>query len=566
MAQNETVDILLIGSGAAGGPFAWHLSQVPGIRLMCLEQGDWAGTTENRAYDDEQWLRLVQSGRESDVNYFRNGYPYDHSESYWEPVLGHNVGGATVHYGAGFARLRASDFLLRSLTGVGDDWPIRYEDLAPYYDLNDNHVGVTGVPGNPAYPNRQVTLLPMPGADVKQTSVFQEAAYRLGWHSFPSDRAIISVPFKGRDPRNYKEAKNRADVVHWPEAVENGVVLKTRATVREVTVNNQGLADGAVYYDADGQVHEQKARLVVLACNSIGTARVLLNSKSNQFPDGLANGSGLVGRGLMGHPLARVVGEFEAGDPDSVLFQTGASVSIDEFYDMRRRGDAIGGFTFGAGGFSGPVAVALGTPRESISTIIPASLEQGPRPTGHTVPWGRRHHVAFEERFRRTSGTLILCSELAEETNRVELDPTLTDEFGTPAPKLIYTRSENTVKLLRYAMERGKQFMEEAGATKVTAAYDVNPDSRFGYDRSATVQWRGAAPGHYLGTARMGTDPGRSVVNKWGRAHDVRNLFIIDGSVFTTAGSSGPTSTIQAIGLRTADYIKTHAQELLKKS
>ena len=146
----------------------------------------------------------------------------------------------------------------------------------------------------------------------------------------------------------------------------------------------------------------------------------------------------------------------------------------------------------------------------------------------------------------------------------MELDPTLTDEFGTPAPKLIYTRSENTVKLLRYAMERGKQFMEEAGATKVTAAYDVNPDSRFGYDRNSTVQWRGAAPGHYMGTARMGTDPGRSVVNQWGRAHDVRNLFVIDGSVFTTSGSSVPTSTIQAIALRTADYIKTHAQELLK--
>ena len=226
--------------------------------------------------------------------------------------------------------------------GVGDDCRFGMRTSHRFTTSNDNHVGVTGVPGNPAYPNRNVTLLPMPGADVKQTSVFQEAAYRLGWHSFPSDRAIISVPFKGRDPRNYKEAKNRADVVHWPEAIENGVVLKTRATVREVTVNAQGLADGAVYYDADGQVHEQKARLVVLACNSIGTARVLLNSKSSQFPDGLANGSGLVGRGLMGHPLARVVGEFEAGDPDSVLFQTGASVSIDEFYALQRRGDAIG--------------------------------------------------------------------------------------------------------------------------------------------------------------------------------------------------------------------------------
>ena len=117
---------------------------------------------------------------------------------------------------------------------------------------------------------------------------------------------------------------------------------------------------------------------------------------------------------------------------------------------------------------------------------------------------------------------------------------------------MIYTRGENTVKLLRYAMERGKQFMEAAGATNVTAEYDVKSSGR------------GAAPGHYMGTARMGNEPDRSVVNQWGQTHDVRNLFIIDGSVFTTSGSHLPTSTIQAIALRTADDIKTHTQELLK--
>src|SRR3981189_626197 len=158
----DVADVLLVGSGASGGPFAWFLSQTPGIKIVCLEQGDWeqgAAMPDNQ----EQWERLVKPvPRQPGANYFKNGYPYDHTESYWEPVLGNSVGGATVHYSAAWERLRTSDFLLRSVTGVGDDWPITYRDLAPYYDLNDNFVGVAGVPGNPAYPNRNVSFLPPP--------------------------------------------------------------------------------------------------------------------------------------------------------------------------------------------------------------------------------------------------------------------------------------------------------------------------------------------------------------------------------------------------------------------
>ena len=146
----------------------------------------------------------------------------------------------------------------------------------------------------------------------------------------------------------------------------------------------------------------------------------------------------------------------------------------------------------------------------------------------------------------------IGSSELAEEANRIELHPTLTDDFGTPAPKIIYKRSENTQKLMAYAMDRGKELLEAAGATKIPEA-DIRRD----------FVGRGAAPGHYMGTARMGSDPKRSVVDKYGRAHDVKNLFIIDGSVFTTSGGGGPTATIQANALRIADYIKTNAKRLV---
>lgn len=561
MATKDIVDVLLIGSGASGGPFAWSLSQLKGLKIVCLEQGDWDRPAEEEhdwsrveLFSDGTWKRLIKPPKQPGANYFENGYPYDHTESVWEPILGHHVGGAMVHYSAVWARLRPADFLQRTLTGIGDDWPIRYEDLAPWYDFNDNFVGIAGMPGNPAYPGRKVTLMPLPGgaSQARPKSLFEQTADKLGWHYFQggADRAIISQPFKGRDPKNIRQAKNRPDVVHWPEAIQNGVVLKTRATVREITVNKQGLADGAVYFDAEGKIHEQKAKLVVVACNGIGTPRLLLNSKSSRFPNGLANGSGLVGRGLMAHPSSSVVGEFENDDPSRDFGGRGAN--IDEFADPKLRGDAVGGFNLTAGGFTGPTAVALGILPESTTTIVPARLEQGPRPTGNMTPWGRAHHAAFEARFRRTASVSVGVTDFPDNANRVELHSSLTDDYGTPAPKLVYKRSDGTERLLAYGMERAKELLSAAGATKILFA---------GARRDGVG--RGAAPGHYMGTARMGNDPSRSVVDKYGRAHDVKNLLIICGSVFTTAGTAGPTSTIQANALRIADYIKTNIKQVL---
>ena len=146
---------------------------------MCLEQGDWDRESVIQE-TQEQWQRLVKPRpQQPGVNYFTNGYPYEHTESYWEPVLGNAVGGSTVHYSAGWMRLRTSDFLLHSLTGVGDDWPISYWDLAPFYDLNNRTVGVAGVPGNPAYPDRDVDLLPLPGFTWGANKL-REACDRLG--------------------------------------------------------------------------------------------------------------------------------------------------------------------------------------------------------------------------------------------------------------------------------------------------------------------------------------------------------------------------------------------------
>src|SRR5712671_3930393 len=153
MASKDVVDVLIIGSGASAGPFACHLSSVPGLKIVCLEQGDWVGKPTAASEAETERKRLVKPpDPQKGVRSFPNGYPYDYSESFWQPILGNVVGGASVHYGAVWARLHPSDFRVRSLDGVADDWPISYSDLAPYYDMNDRKVGVAGVKGNTAYP------------------------------------------------------------------------------------------------------------------------------------------------------------------------------------------------------------------------------------------------------------------------------------------------------------------------------------------------------------------------------------------------------------------------------
>ena len=268
--------------------------------------------------------------------------------------------------------------------------------------------------------------------------------------------------------------------------------------------------------------------MVVLASNGIGTPRLLLNSKSPLFPDGLANTSGLVGKNLMHHPAGVVVGVFDEwlGTDEG---PRGSTMLSQEFYET----DTDRGFLRGydmqvTGGTTAPLAAALG------------GLQ------GTNVAWGANHHREFKERFGHTIGITLMTEDLPQESNQVTLDPDLTDSCGIPAPKIRYTVSENTSRMMDHAVARGREVLEAAGAKQVLAT----PVRR-------NAGW------HLLGTARMGDDPRTSVVDRWGRAHDVPNLLIIDGSIFTTSACINPTSTIEALALRTADWVKGEGREIL---
>ncbi|MEZ5727378.1 MAG: GMC family oxidoreductase [Burkholderiaceae bacterium] len=522
--SNDIVDVLIIGAGAAGAAFAWRMADTR-MRILCLEQGDWMRPDTYPTTGRDWELRSL--GDYSFNPNARRGvadYPVNAKDSPIAVANFNGVGGGTVMYGAHFPRFHPSDFRVRTCDGVADDWPISYATLEPFYAENDRMMGVAGVAGDPALPDKSVQMPPVPLGEVgeRMASAFNS----LGWHWWPSDSAIATRPYEGRDQcKNLglctvgcaQGAKASTDITYWPEAIRRGVELRTRCRVREITVDERGFASGVVYVDANGVEHHQRAEVVVLAANGIGTPRLMLNSVSGRFPNGIANRSDQVGRNLMFHPNASVTGVFD--EPmDGHMGPMACCLSSYEFYETDRARGFLRGYTLEMVRGRGPVTT-------SINGLL----------TGR-IPWGASHHDAFAALWRRTTGLVVITEDLPEPHNRVTLDPVLTDGDGIPAPRISYCLSENTARMLDHAVARASEVLRAAGAREVIAE----------------SPWR-LAGWHNLGTARMGTDPETSVVNAWGRAHDVRNLFVIDGSVFVTSAGVNPTCTIQALALYIAD-------------
>jgi choline dehydrogenase-like flavoprotein len=529
----ETVDVLIVGAGASGAAIAWSLAETR-MNILCLEQGGWINPTEYpTTLRDWEVHRLSDFNLSPSARNRPEDYPVNDLASPIAPTMFNAVGGSTITWSAFFPRFHPSDFRVKTLDGVADDWPLSYWDLEPFFEMNDRMMGVSGLAGNPAYPPKGVPTPPIPLGKLGVT--IAKGFNRLGWHWWPSDSAVLSQPYEGREacvnagPCDLgcpQGAKASTDITYWPAARRAGVRLETHARVREITLGKNGMADGVIYYDADGVERRQKAEVVVLACNGIGTARLLLNSRSNLFPDGLANRSGLVGKNLMFHPYGAAIGMFD--EPlEGFKGPFACCIVSQEFYETDRSRGFVRGYTFEVMRSLGPLTIAVG------------GLE------GKPIPWGKDHRREFDRRFGRCVSIGVVCEDLPEHENRVEIDPKLVDSSGIPAPKVTYRLSENSTKMMEHGTARACEVLEAAGATETVIH----------------APFRGAG-WHLLGTARMGEDPDASVVNSWGRCHDVRNLFIVDGSVFVTAGGVNPTSTLQALTLYLGDQIKKNLANL----
>ncbi|MCC5973692.1 MAG: GMC family oxidoreductase [Rubellimicrobium sp.] len=520
-------DVVIVGAGASGAAAAWKLASA-GLRVTCLEQGGWVDPADTPSLRPD-WEIARQTTHHPNPN-VRQGpadYPVDDSEAAIKPFLYNAVGGSTILWGAHFPRFRPSDFRVRTLDGVADDWPISYEDLAPWYEENDRIMGVAGLSGDPGNPPRGPRQMPPVPPGVAATRMAR-AFDRLGWHWWPCDVAINTESYgEGRGACNNcgpcdlgcpQGARSATDVSYWPMALRAGVRLITGARVFEVETDAQGRATGVAYLDAAGQVQRHRAAVVALAANGLGTARLMLLSRSKRFPEGIANDTGLVGRRLMHHPTGMVTGTFA----DAVEGWRGpfaVSILCQEFYETDPTRDFVRGYQMQLIRSDGPVGTAVGG-------YLPR------------VPWGPGHHARFRQVFGHTASLTVTTEDLPRDDNRVTLSATLTDANGIPAPKMTYSLDDNTRRMIEHGIARATEAFTEAGAVDITPQRLV---ANAGF--------------HLLGTACMGADPGASVVDARSRAHAVPNLVILDGSVFTTAAALNPTSTIQALALRAADLL-----------
>ncbi|MBM3645861.1 MAG: GMC family oxidoreductase [Alphaproteobacteria bacterium] len=531
MAANDKVDVLIVGSGASGAAVAWSLADSR-MRIVCLEQGGWVKPTDYPSNGRDWEARLFSDfAINPNRRARRTDYPINDANSPIKVVNFNGVGGSTIMYTAHYPRLHPSDFRVKSLDGVADDWPVDYETLEPWFAENDRMTGVSGLAGDPAYPAGKAP--PMPPLPLgKSGQRLGRAMNKLGWHWWPSDAAIATVDYEGRGhclnlqhctPGCAQGAKGSTDITYWPQAVRKGVELRTHCRVREVSVDRDGRATGVVYVGPDGQEHFQAAELVILACNGVGTPRLMLNSVSGKFPKGIANSSDQVGRNLMFHPYGFTFGY--ADEPLDGNHGPPLCLWSHQFYETDTSRGFVRGYIFQFGRGTGSIGEAI------TSTA-----------TGR-LPWGDDHHAVYRKLLNRRIYLAAICEDLPEAHNRVTLDPVLKDSDGIPAPRIDYTLSENSKRMLAHAHDRATEVLQAAGCH--TICNDPVPNAGW----------------HLLGTARMGSDPDRSVTNGWGRCHDVPNLFIVDGSLWPTSGGVNPTSTIQAMALYIADTIKRRAAD-----
>lgn len=541
-AESSEVDFVIVGSGAAGGVLAAELSAA-GFDVVVLEQGPWRTARDFDHDEVGHWLYGELTGDpRTDPQTFRSDPSEEAQVSTPRPPLiyARGVGGSSVHFTANYWRLRPIDFRERSrwgpIEGTGfADWPITYDELEPYYTRAEWEIGVSGVKG-PFDPPRSRGY-PMPPLPVKSSGVlFERGARALGWNPQPAPMAILSEPRDGRAACMHcgycmgfgceVNAKSSTLATMIPKAVETGrCEVRPESTAIRVDMTDAGRARGIVYLDAEGVEHRQLARAVVLAANGAETPRLLLMSESSRFPDGLANGSGLVGKYLMFNGQTASYGVFE--HPLNEYKSVQVTRILLDFYDA----DPARGF-YGGGGmdgrmFAGPLFFALGG--------LPPDM-----PT-----WGEEYRRVLGDYFARTMEVAGHTTSLPLESNSVSLDPNVSDRWGRPAIRTTYRDHPDDLAMMQFFVDRAEEILGAAGAQRIWSD-PVEP------------QTLGA---HLLGTCRMGDDPALSVVDPYHRTHEVPNLFICDGSSMVTSGRGQPTLTIQALAFRAAEHMARFARE-----
>ncbi|MFV0408652.1 MAG: GMC family oxidoreductase [Paracoccus sp. (in: a-proteobacteria)] len=508
--MNDDGVVVIIGTGAGGGVLAYELA-MKGVRVVALEAG---GRYLPEDYLNDEWDsfgQLAWNDPRSTSGDWRVARDFRNLPAWIVKA----VGGTSIHWAG--ASLRFQDHEWRAAATYGTvaganllDWPITGEEMAPWYDKAEVKLGVTrtgnrpGLPGNNNY------------------KVFEKGAKALGYTKVHTGRMAIQSRDDGdRTPCQQTGfcfqgckwgAKWSAAYTDIPQAEATGNLdLRPNCHVARILHDDKGRVSGVEYFDEAGNLRMQKARVVCLAGNSIESPRLLLNSASAMFPDGLANSSGQVGRNYMRHVTGSVYAIF---DKPVRMWRgtTMAGIIQDEAGHDPARG-FVGGYEL--------ETLSLGLP------FMAAFMDPG--------SWGREFTSALNA-YENMAGMWIVGEDMPQETNRVTLNPDLTDQHGLAVANVNFSDHPNDIAMRRHAYQQGTKVYEAVGATRVlpTPPYPST---------------------HNLGTNRMSENPRDGVVNRWGQSHDIANLFVSDGSQFTTGAAENPTLTIVALAIRQADHI-----------
>ncbi|MGH7675533.1 MAG: GMC family oxidoreductase [Gemmatimonadales bacterium] len=550
--QRKEYDVCIVGSGAGGGMAAYALTRA-GADVVVLE----AGPKWDNAVDSAMLTWPYESPRRGAATAERHFGEFDAGLGGWslpgEPYTSapgtrfdwfrvRMLGGRTNHWGRISLRFGPRDFRRKSLDGLGDDWPITYADLAPYYDRVDRLIGIFGSREN--LPNEPDGVFQPPPRPRCYELLVKRACDRLGITCIPSRLSILTRPLNSRPACHYcgqchRGCKTNSNFtstnVLLPPALATGrLTLVTGAMAREVTTDARGLATGVSYVEkATGRDEHVRARIVVLAASACESARILLNSKSTRFPQGLANSSGTVGKYLTdttGTDLAGFIPALAEHVPHNEDGAGGAHIYMPWWLDNTKldfpRGyhvEVWGGLSVPSAGFMGGI---------------------------HRYPEGGGYGRSLKDAYRKYYGATIGFSGRGEmvpsESCYCELDPGVVDRWGIPVLRFHWKWSDHEHKQVKHMQETFRALVAEMGGQ----VFSPMPGPEQGYGIAA-----GGRIIHELGVTRMGGDPATSVLNAHCQAHNVKNLFVADGGPFVSQADKNPTWTILALAWRTSEYI-----------